>query len=381
VAKVQVYSWNGEKMDTFVKLTEEILLPVLEKDISIGVPHGDPIELKKNGKFNIHIWSGVRGRSNSRKKQPPEHIYGTKVNCRDPAFEPFGNPGESQVFKCEQTNYAVAELFEDNLFIHHDICHHGTPSELKIYKKLLTEVACSLKISPEELAARTEIELQKMREKTSESRSAFMELYTSGTRSAILKADKEARQGRSRCEELKSEMVECEAKRSVARDRLEKFAECEKSGAIYGDEFDKMLTIPGVLGVSIENKILQVFTDMIRIVHEEVTYIIGKFRMEISMYAKEDEHCLRFFNLTNEGNGPGANRPGNFNGNADFNRHHPHVQHNGAPCLGNIKTAIRDYIHAGQYSVVVILAMQYLQSVNTEDSAGKGIYWWPKEIK
>lgn len=375
--RVELASWKGDSggTGTFIRLTEKILLPVVGKDIFIHVPHDRKVDLAREGKFHIHIWSSVRGRNSDNAIRPPAEIYGIPVSCRDGGYEPCGKAGESTVFSCPQTGYAVAELFEDNLFIHYDICHYGERNEYKIYEKLLTEVAAFLAGSQG-----SEKELQRMRESLEKTRAAFLNFCCSERLADIDRVKKVVGQSQSEVEEIKKKLADCLSQRAAAGEKLEQFAAAEKTGAgSFGAEFDKLLTVPGVLGVEIKGKILKIYTSMIRIVEAGATYRIGRFRIEISMAGGEGS--LKFFNLTNGGKGPGYTRPGGFpEGWAmTFNRHHPHVKEDGFPCLGNLGEAIPRYILANQYSVVAILALQFLQTVNTEDQAGKGINWWPKE--
>jgi hypothetical protein len=374
---VAIVRWNGRGEESYARAIRNILLPVVQKDIEISVPHGCRLRMANDGKFHIFIWSTVDGKNCKRQVTPPAKIYGFGVDCRDDAFQACGVDGESLIFSCPESGYAVAELFEDNLFIHHDLCHMGTSDELNIFKHLLTEVAASFVLTPEEAALRKEKELQKMREKTEGSREAFVEFCCRDRLQAIQGAEERIHEGKNKIEHLKKEMEACLATRNAACVTLEEYAESGGKGSSFGDEFDKMLTIPGVIGVCIEKNIIQVFTSMMRIIHDDITYVIGKFRVEINMYG--GDHCLKFFNLTNKGKGPGHTKPQGYNGHPNFNRHHPHVNEEGLPCLGNIGGAIQNYIKASQYSVVVILAMQYLQAVNTDDDAGKGIRWWPRE--
>ncbi len=141
----------------------------------------------------------------------------------------------------------------------------------------------------------------------------------------------------------------------------------------YRKEFQKFLSVPDIKKIEAGDGVIKVFTNMIYITHEKVKYKIGEFRIEIFINGG-----LKFFNLTNEGKGPGYTKPNGFNGADSYNRHHPHVQGDGSPCLGTISSAVPQLIGEYQYSVVAILAIQYLKSVNADDSAGQGIYWWPK---
>jgi hypothetical protein len=141
----------------------------------------------------------------------------------------------------------------------------------------------------------------------------------------------------------------------------------------YRKEFQKFLSVPDIKKIEAGDGVIKVFTNMIYITHEKVKYKIGEFRIEIFINGG-----LKFFNLTNEGKGPGYTKPNGFNGADSYNRHHPHVKGDGSPCLGTISSAVPQLIGEYQYSVVAILAIQYLKSVNADDSAGQGIYWWPK---
>lgn len=380
---VRTKEWNGgENRETrinFITLTKKILLPVVKKTIIISVPHQEKRELSRDNVFRIYIWSSA-AKNRKEKSKPPETIYGIRVDCRDRAYEPCGISGESTVFTDPATGYAVAELFGNDLFIHHDICHHGTDEELKIYERLLKEVVMAMRLTPEKIAGLREKELQAMREKTEGGKAAFSEFCCVPLLGEIRLIEEKAREGKERIAELQKGIADCQQEKMAAREKFEALAAYEKTGVevSYGEELDKLLTIPGVLGVVIKENTLQIFTNMVKIVENGVTYLIGKFRIEIAMHGREKP--LRFYNLTNKGRGPGYTQPSGFDGHSEYNRHHPHVQEEGYPCLGNIKEAIPEYIRAKQFTVVAILALQFLRTVNVEDKAGKGIYFWPKEI-
>jgi hypothetical protein len=371
-------SWNGENGNRFAEIAEEILLPMVQKDVCFTVPHQSRERLRTDGNFYIHIWSCFSGHHEYELVTPPSKIYGFEVDCRDEAFRPKRKKEIGKVFLCPGTSYEVAELIDNNLFIHHDICHKGTLRELAIFKQLLLEVTQELRPSSEKIAARLGSELKEMREKKEETRGSFEALYLA----ELLKRTREDEEAlivnARKVEKIKEEMANLLAKRTAAIEQLEKYSGMSSlTDEAHSAEFDKLLAIPGVLGVQIEKDTLKVYTQLIRIVEDDVTYRIGRFRIEISMIGKEPG--LKFFNLTNKGRGPGYDRPRDFNAASDYNRHHPHVNEEGVPCLGNLKEAIPRYVQASQFSVVTILAMQFLATANVEDKAGRGLKWWPKE--
>jgi len=133
---VHVSRWNGNEQDRFVDITRKILLDVVGKNIYIDVPHGELASCFSREDFHIVFWS--QQRMMRERSHPPEEIWGVNVNCRDSAFHPSGN---GYVFEDCRTGYGVAELVGNVLYIHHDLCHTGRESELRIYEMLLTKVA------------------------------------------------------------------------------------------------------------------------------------------------------------------------------------------------------------------------------------------------
>ena len=131
----------------------------------------------------------------------------------------------------------------------------------------------------------------------------------------------------------------------------------------YAAEFEKLAELPHVMRVAMEGNKISVFTDRIYCDHDGRRYDIGDFRIEV--YMDGSNGGVRMFNLTRQ---VSAHSSG---------MHAPHVFRDGNPCLGNLKEAIPQYIGEYEYSVVVMLCVQYLQSVNVNDDAGKYISQWP----
>lgn len=138
-----------------------------------------------------------------------------------------------------------------------------------------------------------------------------------------------------------------------------------ESEARYVREFDKLLKTPHVERVTIDSGKICVFTDTLFVRTDDgKVYEMGRYRIEI--YTDGGNGGVRFFNLTRQ-------VKGYWNGKC----HHPHVKESGEPCLGNIKEAVPQLLGEYQYSVVTILAIRFLESVNTNDSAGAHIINWP----
>jgi hypothetical protein len=124
-----------------------------------------------------------------------------------------------------------------------------------------------------------------------------------------------------------------------------------------------------VLDVQVSDGVIKVFTEHIYITPDGCpdTFDIGKFRMEI--YTSGANGGIRFFNLT---------RKGSITGGGGYGVHHPHVKGSGVACLGNISELVSQLIGEYEYSAVAQLGLQYIKSVNTNDSAGRTIFDnWP----
>ncbi|MCK5085666.1 hypothetical protein KAK05_03070, partial [Candidatus Parcubacteria bacterium] len=133
----------------------------------------------------------------------------------------------------------------------------------------------------------------------------------------------------------------------------------------YALEFDKLMGSRGVTNIEVDDKKIKVFTDTLYCTdpRTDILHEIGEFRIEISFNGKED--CVRWFNLTR-----------NIDGNKS-NMQAPHVFKNGKACLGNAAEIFPELIANFEFAAVALVAIQFIESVNTDDSAGKHIDSWP----
>lgn len=370
IGEVKILSWQDSGQNLAVKALTEILLPALQgKNVEISVPHNHLAQPRETEDFQIFIWSSRKGNATVK---PPQKIWGYDVACRDNAFP---GTGEGIAFFDKSTGYIVAELLGDNvLYVHHDILHHGYESEEKIFRHLLEWVAEEIKkLTPEEKLAR---EKKRAEEMKNASRETFVKACSQRFDKLLAGTQKTIEDGYKTIQKLQIELT---TKVREVKGAEQKLVQLEKSRPDaeegYRKEFEKFLSVPDIKKIEAGDGVIKVFTNMIFITHERVKYQIGEFRIEIFINGG-----LKFFNLTNGGKGPGDTQPSGFDGSTSYNRHHPHVQGDGTPCLGTISSAVPQLIGEYQYSVVAILAIQYLKSVNADDSAGKGIYWWPKAV-
>lgn len=132
-------------------------------------------------------------------------------------------------------------------------------------------------------------------------------------------------------------------------------------------EFEGLITHPDIDLISVDGSTIVVSTVNIEIEYRRTVYDIGKFVIYISSDISTGWVVL-YKNLTRVAGG---------------GYHHPHVNSDGHPCLGNIQECLPQMIGAHQYAAAISVAIQYLKSYSN-DGDGKpytDIQNWPVKKK
>lgn len=110
---------------------------------------------------------------------------------------------------------------------------------------------------------------------------------------------------------------------------------------------------------------IHVFTENIYCKHPKTKdiYDIGEF--EIILNISEREQLVLFKNLTRQVDA------------YDSGMQAPHVFPRGNPCLGSIGSTLPELVSNCEYAVAIDLCIQFLQTVNLADVAGRHIEAWP----
>jgi len=347
---VVIKDWNGEHSTDFVSVTTEVLGPVVSEPINIYVPHGVTRQGRKTG-FNIYIWSAPCGKKD---RTCQRKFWGIDVDCKDTSFGP--------VFKgsviYDHDGNAVAELIDNNnLYIFHDICHHGTKRELEIYRHILEVVVFEISSTSEE---RDRI----LKEKQSQNRDRYIELCMnrmSEERKNLVKKIEQAKSSIDKCKRDLIRNIRVVEEESFLVENFESALLERKE--VYGEEFDKLLEIDKVIGVEVSTKRVEVYTKNLYCTdpRSNVVHDIGKFRISIPI----GKGTILWHNLTRRIYGYSEDM------------HAPHVFKEGKACLGNAEQVLPELIAKYQFSIIAMYAIQFIESVNVEDSAGAKIINWP----
>ena len=356
---VSIEKWNGENSNSFKKLAQEILTPVIKRNVIISVPHGETKEPIIDGKFRIWIWSSPSG-IGSRNQSTPKEMWGVKVDCADSSFAPSGEG----VAIIDLNGWPAAELIgETNLYIHHDICHFGRDRELEIFRHILEETVVALTMPPKEKAERQK---KLAEEKRKHARQAYAQECSARLQKSLAELENKISNDNEKMRELQQSIVNTIRSVKESKLQLEHLASFRsRTHELYGQEFDKLLTVKGVRDVNISNGIITVFTDILYCVdpRTDKRHEIGAFRIEI--YTDGSNDGVHWYNLTRLVEGYKKEMQA------------PHVFPDGKACLGSAQEVFPELIANYEFAAVAMLAIQFVESVNTDDSAGKHIDKWP----
>lgn len=348
---------------------------ITKKHIKVGVPHGAKKDYPTNtvNYIHVYIWSQISSNTFSF-ITTPDTMWGIQVGMKESAFLPSK---KGYLIRCPESNYVVAEVIGSALYIHHDVCHYNIVNEDMLFKRILDEFITIYTMSPEQCK---QFILKQEADESLAAKEQFKTLIQSDINKSIERIKNKIVTDFSNIDNYKKLMLE--SIRDVKQNEIIVEALSNKVDSLSEQlekEYAKILQIERVKRIEIKDKNILVYTKMIYINAPSFAdkkimkiYKIGEFCIKIGI-----ESVIKFENLTNNGQGPGYTRPVDFNANYDYNRHHPHIQHNGNACLGTLSPVIPKYLAEYQYSVLVILLIQFLQTVTLDDSAGRGIYWWP----
>lgn len=444
--KVGVCCWSGDgNQDDFVRAAQEILLPVVKKNIQLHVPR-DMAPPGKSDQFHIHLSSCYE---NSSRRACPAKVFGIDMKYF------FGLnvwTASGRGIAIGDNDFDVAELVGNDLYIHYYICQRRTENDILIFRRILEETAAWLALSPEELEAK------KRAVKHTQSRRKYIALCVKRMEARISLLQSEIgtltitlNQGHSnlvgsirecaynklildsltaalegsflyahadfllKLEDVVSEISGKRAEKTIEdrkeiwlsnirnffRDRVGIYRRCcvesnkdviKYQGIIadtaknlsaakvqlaamegrvvaddeqYGLEFDKLASLPKVRDIAVANDFINVFTETLFCKNPQTgkTYEIGQFRIQLPVDGNTTN--LRWHNETRRVNAYSEKM------------HAPHVFPDGHACLGNASQAVAELTAAYEFAALAMLAIQFVETVNLNDAAGKHLDKWP----
>jgi len=354
--RVTSSKWDGQAREKFKKLTEKILAPALpDQNIHMSVPHGKSFDnlagYTKADSFNVYFWSGA---AKTKIDQSPPRFWDIKVECTDAPFLASGDG----IHAIMAGDYCVAEMFEDSIFIHHDLPHHGYDSELMIYRKILEEAAAIFQ-NPDLIIAAREDRLRR-------NVNHYVTLCQKGTAEKVEQLERDLRTVNQEVDSSKEHytsilrkrdniMVEIPRAREMSAEQREHFAK----------DYERLCEFADVNDIQVFGDRVEIKTDHLYCTNPDT----------------EIKHWMGRFKITIDARGRGGGVRWN---NLDFtvvgyenNCQAPHVFNEGKACLGSLDSVIPEYLAKWDFATLTTLAIGFIQSVNPSDPAGKYIVRWP----
>ncbi len=355
-SRVSVIKWDGLKKDVFRKLTEKILAPAIpDIPICLSVPHGrsesEAQLYKKAGHFNILVWSGFK---NSKLDHSSTKIWDIRVDCSD---SPFVCSGEG-IHPIMDGEYCVAEVFEDTLYIHHDLVHHGTDREFMIFRKILEETANILK-NPELILAAREDRIRR-------NVKYYVDLCHKGSADKIKQLQRELRDAQSKVDEYKQlfiQQLRNQDRLNAEIPALENLTEGARDQ--FAKDYQRLCEYRDVTDIKVYENAIDIYTDHLYCVdgRSGLTHWMGRFRIHIDARGRNGAVLWKNLDFVIRGYESGMQAP--------------HVFNRGSACLGSLEEVIPQYLAKWDFATLTQLAISFVQSVNTDDVAGSKVNRWP----
>lgn len=321
---------------------------------------------KNPDKFHIHIWASINMRHTSCR---PSYL-GRSVSCRDSghAFTKVtsvikGEKYENRPLIDDSGNVYGEMLSGDigyHMFIYHDLNDTGQPDEFRLLSAMLDDVF--LKEFPEQFKAFNEMR-DKLLEESSLKR--FVEMCTSGLTDRMSSL---ASTIRGQQESLDSYMNEISKyAKSIDGSKKElaalKFSVKDADNSKVVAQYKSMLKTPKVKKIIVDGQKIEAFTETLYCADPTNNTLIeiGEFKIVIP-----NSGGIKWFNLTRKVNG-GMSRESNA----------PHVSSTGSACLGNASAMFADLYRQREFEALLHLAINFIEQVNVEDSAGQSVRLWP----
>jgi len=386
--------WKGGDNDELTQAARQFLMPLVDREVQLHNRAGHQCEPINDGKFHIHFFSSAAPFKEPG-AMPSATVFGYPCSQRNRGFVPSG---KGIAIVDEATQYAIAELVGDNnLYLHLNLHDKYDADRGRIFRVLMQKVAHSIGLSPEDhrnlMRQRFVEECSKavvrvVRDSAGEEHSEAVPTtvnvvstlkpnsrfdgnglepvvfqISSGNAAGTGKVDPQKIQERkARIQALRKQLTHAITSARAKERRLLTDESIDVDE--FGLEYENLIKVKGVKDVKVENDTIVIITDVLNCRDERsnVYHEIGAFRIALPMSGNQPS----WTNLTRRVTG------------MKEGMHAPHVWSNGAACLGNTSDIFPKLFAQRQWSIAAQLAIEFVQSANTADAAGKHVNRWPR---
>lgn len=357
----QGYTSDGGSNYPEFKATFQDFARQMQRPVTVDVPHGVRSTLHADGRFWINIWS-TPSPTAGRAGEAPATLLGHKVDCRDEPFLPVPEDSPELIASLASMDdgYTIAQLFDSDLFIYHDIVHWGFSTEVALLKDILAWASRVYGLTPRERDARIQLRQQEIAQRA---RNSYIS-WVSG-RHQLLLSDLERKLDRATigARQARIEYVQLIRRQEEFTEQLANVRQVEINLDRYGKEFDKLEGHPKIAKITFDHATgaFVIDTTTLYVVDDDGDEReLGEFRITVT-----DDGDINFHNLTRL-----------VDGYRD-RMHAPHVFNNGEACLGNFGDIAAPLIAQREYGTLFTMAIAFLETANENDAAGRYVRRWP----
>jgi len=332
------HGFQGRLQSVVRSLVQAVLAPAAGRDVYIKHCQGTCEKPLDDGMFHIFLHSAPVGRACV---QAPERLWGHRLIKRENSFLPSGR---GLPIVEQPSGFAVGELVDNNLYIYPELVEYGTKSEARLLARLLTEVRRWMSNGTPSAVAERYVD-----ECWSQIEGFLDNASKESTAAEARKAEEALRQALRVAQASEKDLYQLEASPSEE----------------LGREFDELCSIPKVLSVQVNDKVIVVTTDTLYCVdtRTRLRHEIGAFEIHIPTSSSSS---ILWFNRTRHVQVADKQK-----------MQAPHVAFNGHACLGNTKDLFPMLINKRELATAVQLAIAFIESVNVDDRWGTHISKWP----
>jgi len=353
-------SYNGYDSSEFKDSIKNIFQELgdkLDLDVEIMVPHGDPKLPLLNGKLSIMIYSSPE--VDCITSTSKDSLLGITLPNRDYCKV------SGKYYTVFEEGIPLLEVYDrNNFYIALDLVHNNSDNSLKFIQIIADKIY--------DIVSDDDIMKEILKKSQKVSLDKFILLSRRSFDEEIKILQKKIDQNTIIIAEMKNRILDCVRQNTVRDKKIQGLQQFDDSKIV--EQFEMLMTNDMCKNLIVGDNKIVYSTSMIYIEEKGKRYMIGEFSITVDFA----DGGILFYNKTNQGKGVGSNPPPEFDGNTTYNRHHPHIKENGKACLGNISEMLGQLIAKYEINTIFLLLVEWLESVNVDDTAGKGIYWWPE---
>ena len=262
------------------------------------------------------------------------------VNCH---FLAAGPKGDIIIYTPEGQSMAV--LLRNNLYILVDMKNYVSYNRA-VFITLFKEI------------------VERIKQSSADSKRKFIDLCASRGKACLIEYEKDLVVREQEVRDLQARLTGAIRETIALKERIRMIKENRPADdPKLVRDFESLTQMEKIVKVDVYNDSLELYTKPLICVNPDTKKprAIGAFKIQIDTNRRQ----IRWFNLTR--------RVGGYGGGMNA----PHVFSDGHACLGNSDETFHSLLKAKEFVAAAMVAVQFVEEVNTSDSAGRHIDSWP----